>query len=103
MLLKEIDPIWEDYQIFDAHAHIGSYYDIDSTMSDEELLTYMERYGVKRCAVSAVTKNIEGDNDLVMTATKKLPGKIIGLAHIDPSRANKAIEVSISPFLVSFT
>lgn len=89
--MKEIQPIWNEYQIFDAHAHIGSYYDIDASLSADELNAHMKRYNVSRCAISAVTKDIPGDNDIVAQAVKKFPGKIVGLAHIDASARDKAL------------
>lgn len=89
--MKEIEPIWQDYRIFDAHAHIGSYNDINLTLLEDDLAASMKRYNVSRCAVSAVTKDIMGDNDLVGKAIKKIPEQIVGLAHIDPSAGDKAL------------
>jgi hypothetical protein len=86
-----IQPIWKNYKIFDAHAHVGKYFDIDAALSHSELISLMDGYNVARCAISAVTKDIPGDNDLVAKAVKEFPDRIVGLAHVDPSVGDNAL------------
>jgi hypothetical protein len=86
-----IDPVWEKYNIFDAHTHIGDYYDIDAAMSADGLITYMKEYNIRYSAVSAVTKDMYGDNNRVAEAFKKYPDQLLGLAHIDPSAGESAL------------
>lgn len=90
--LNAIEPVWKDYQIFDSHAHIGNYYDIDASFSADELAVHMSQYNIKRAAISAVTKDILNDNNLVAEAIRKFPERIIGLAHIDPSTGISALK-----------
>src|SRR5580700_3068309 len=87
-MVKEIPPLWEDYRIFDAHIHIGDYFDINAKFPASELFAYLDRYNISKAALSAVTKNIPGDNELVADAMKLDPGRIVGLAHIDPTSAD---------------
>jgi len=87
-VVKEIPAIWEDYKIFDAHIHIGDYFDINARFPASELFAYLDRYNISRAALSAVTKNIPGDNELVLDAMKREPDRIVALAHIDPTSAD---------------
>ena len=85
---REIPPLWEDYKIFDAHIHIGDYFDINAKFPASELFSYMTRYNISKAALSAVTKDIAGDNALVADAMDKDPQRVVALAHIDPTAAD---------------
>ena len=94
-LQPRIEPIWKDYDIFDAHTHIEGGivmpYDLANEFSAENLIAYMKEYGIKHVAVSALTKDFVGDNNKVAEAIRKYPGQLLGLAHIDPSRGDSAV------------
>jgi len=90
-LAKEIPALWEDYEIFDAHIHIGDYFDINASFPAAELFSYLTRYNIKKAALSAVTKDIAADNELVADALKRDASRIVALAHVDPTAAD-AIE-----------
>ena len=83
---RAIPPIWEDYSIFDAHIHVGNYFDINAKFPASALFAYLSKYNIKKAALSAVTKDIAGDNALVADALKQDPTRVVALAHIDPWR-----------------
>jgi uncharacterized protein len=90
---QAIPPIWRDYKIIDAHVHIGDYFDINARFSADDLFAHMRKYNISVAALSAVTKNIRGDNDLVAGAIRRHPAKIVGLAHIDPTAGDALDEI----------
>ena len=57
-----------------------------------ELAADMKKFNVAYAAVSCLSKNIQRDNNTVANALKELPGRIIGLAHVDPSAGDEAID-----------
>lgn len=88
MATPSIPPLWRDYRIFDAHIHIGDYFDINARFPASELFAYLNRYNISRAALSAVTKDIAADNRLVLDALKQDPQRIVALAHVDPTAAD---------------
>lgn len=85
-MVREVPPIWEDYRIFDAHIHIGDYFDINAKFPASELMAYLTKYNISKAALSAVTKDIAADNELVADAMRRDP-RVVALAHIDPTAA----------------
>ena len=80
----------KDYQIIDAHCHIGSYYPIPVLYGDaDDLVAGMDRVGVEKICISScigISNDFFEGNNMVAQAIKKYPDRLIGMASINANK-----------------
>jgi predicted TIM-barrel fold metal-dependent hydrolase len=90
--LEEAIPLSRKFRLFDAHSHIGDFPEMNIYgRTTEDLLKYMDKFDIRRAAVSSITKRIKEDNDRVTEALQAYPDRFVGLAHIDPNSRKDAV------------
>jgi len=79
------------YRKLDAHNHVD-----DGNYSPENIDKSCERLGITRAAVSSIfgknVKDIRAGNDIVLSAMKAFPNRILGQCFINPGFAKESLE-----------
>ena len=86
----------QKYEIIDGHAHLGplSTFDIQRDGSIESMIAAMDRIGISRVAIAphlGLKFDAERSNNMTAAAMKKYPGRIIGMATVNPNEDEKYI------------
>ena len=76
-----------DYDVIDAHAHLGRWNYAVSDFSIESVIAVMDRLGVRRMLCSSLEcagSHVEAGNDEVLAAMRTFPGRVLGYLVVWP-------------------
>lgn len=69
--------------IIDAHAHFQPRSATQPTAGPAELLAAMDAHGVQAAVVSPIVGSVAEDNDALLAAAARYPGRVLGYLNLD--------------------
>jgi hypothetical protein len=86
-----------EYRIWDLHCHLDGFAGATPEQRVDSMLRFADRMGVERCVVSIpvhadpTPEQFRGANDEALGAIKRAPGRVLGLAYVNPNHLEASL------------